>query len=245
MKASRPTEFNDIFEFCPVSEPHSLVRTVLADPVKVRQLFQIEVEEGYTKSFDCFKAIDLEPKLIAHLPLDDLGKKDLDARAEASKYIRVICLCRCSLAYLMWSHYADSNKGCAIGVDVRHKSFERARLNERVNYATQRPERAWDRQGTLLWEEMKRLTRTKSKVWAYEREYRLAFPVEELEQHGNHCFVALHPQAVRRIIYGDQMDSEFRRRIEQLLGSPDYHHVRRYEVKRDSRTYSLRLFRIK
>jgi hypothetical protein len=70
------------------------------------------------------------------------------------------------------------------------------------------------------------------------------FPVEDLEQHGAHCFVALHPQAVRRVVYGEQMDSEFRRRIDELLGHLDYRHVRRYEVRRDARTYSLRLVRL-
>ena len=245
LKVSRPTEFNDIFEFCPVSEPYSLVRTVLADPTKVRHLYQVEVEKGYTKSFDYFKANDIGSKLVAHLPLVDLAKKDLDARVEASKYIGVVCLCRCSLVYLLWSHYADSHKGCAIGVDVWNTSFGRARVNERVHYATQRPERAWDHQGGSLWEELKKITRTKSKVWAYEREYRLAFPIEELERHGDHCFVALHPQAVRRVVYGEQMDSAFRRRIDELLGHPDYRHVCRYIVKRDARTYSLRLLRLK
>jgi hypothetical protein len=174
MKASRPTEFNDIFEFCPVSEPHSLVRTIQADPGTVQHLYEVEVENGYTKSFEFFKANDVERKLSDHLPLLDLAKKDLDSRAEASKYIAVVCLCRCSLVHLLWSHYADSHKGCAIGVDVRHKSFERARVNERVHYSKRRPERAWDRQGASRLEDIKRITQTKSEVWAYEREYRLA-----------------------------------------------------------------------
>lgn len=244
-RTSSPAKGGGVHQRCTGRQPNSLVRKALNDRSVVQRLYRLEVGEGYGESMDYFRANDLERKLRQHLDMVDSSSKDLDARSEASKYIAVICLCRSSLVYLLWSHYADSHRGCAIGVDVWHKSFARARLNERVQYSKKRPTREVDREGAAFFEELKKLTRTKSHVWSYEREYRLAFPIEELEHDKEHCFVALHPQAVRRVIYGDQLDSEWKGRIDGLLSCSDYRHVRLYEVKRDPKDYLLRLSRLR
>jgi len=241
MKASRPNEFNDIFEFCPVSEPHSLVRKAMADPDACRRLYETERINGYTKSFEYFKAHDLEPRLIANLPRRKLESKDLDARIEASKFIGVICLSCRSKEYLLWSHYADCHRGCALGINVRHECFGRARINEKVHYNKCRPKRKWDRAGIAKSEELKKVCITKSKIWQYEREHRIAIPLNELEKRNGQYFVKLHPEAVQHIIYGEQMDREYMRRIEFLLNRSDFSHVRRFQIQRDPRSYSIRL----
>src|SRR5207247_1456145 len=109
-----------------------------------------------------------------------------------------------------------------IGVNVRHECFGRARINEKVSYDQYRPERKWDRQGFEKLHELKKICLTKSKDWAYEREHRIAIPIEKLENRNGRYFVSLHPQAVRRVMYGEQIDPEFFHRIECLLRHSDF-----------------------
>jgi hypothetical protein len=245
MKAGRPNEFNDTFEFCPASDPDSLVRNIMSDQEQVRQFYQRDVKSGaYAGTVQDFRANAL-PKILPPLvQVSCLGKKDLSARDDASNYVGVICLSRCSLGYLLWSHYADSHRGCAIGVNVWHECLSRALFNGRVVYAEERPTWDWCADDQGFKNQMIESVRTKSDVWDYEREYRLAFPLTELQQHGGRFFVTLHPQAVRRVIFGEQMEPEFMDRIESLLRSPDFAHVGRFQAQRDSRTYSLCLSRL-
>jgi hypothetical protein len=252
MKASRPNEFNDIFEFCPVSDPSSLVRRTMIDCTWARGFYEIAKKNGYSESFDYFRANDLETIASKNLDLDNLAKWDLKAREAASKYVGIICLSICSPVSrrspvsLLWSHYADSHKGCAIGVNVWHECFKHAgaRLNDKVNYIRERPGYFWDLEVHDKPKHLRQLyeiSKTKSDVWAYEREYRLAFPITEVEQRGIHCFVPIHPQAVRRVVYGERIDVEFMGRIESILQQPDFSHVRRFQIQRDPYSYSLRL----
>lgn len=248
IKASRPNEFNDPFEFCPVSEPNSVVRWMKYDPQKVQGLYEIASKDGYENSFDEFKANDFERIATEkfHLALPHLEKWDRDAREKASEYVGIICLSRhspeSSFSYPLWSHYADFHKGCAIGIDVQHKCFERARLNDDVSYVKERPSYVWDlefsnKQAHL--DQLYKISKTKSDAWEYEREYRLAFPLKELELHGGHYLVPIHPQAVRCVIYGEFIDEVFKNRIEHILKHPDFSNVDRLQVQRDSHSYSL------
>lgn len=245
LKASRPNEFNDTFEYCPASDPQSLVRKIVADPTEVRKAYEREVTlAGYPGSLQDFVARDFPQILKSLMPQTCLTQKDLSARDDASKYMGVVCLSRCCLVYLLWSHYADSHRGCALGIDVRHNCFCRARLNGNVVYANQRPVWDWCAEGEAFNRKMIDTIRTKSDVWAYEREYRLSFAIEELQIEGLHYFVLLHPQAVRRVIYGERINPEFHRRVESVLRHPDFAHVRRFRVKRHPRKYSLLLERL-
>ena len=244
MKASLPNEFNDTFEFCPASDPDSLIRKVSSDPTLVQYFYEQEVWRGYKGTFQQFKATELPTKLYAGLRSVDLESKDLNARDEGSKYVGVVCLSRSSLVHLLWSHYADCHRGCALGIDVSHKCFERARFNGRAFYASERPIYRWDVEGAAHHAQMLNLVKTKSINWKYEREYRMAFPVEELHLHEGMHFVSLHPQALRRVVYGEFITSESKRQIEAALRSSDCAHVRRFQIRRHPQKYTLSQYRL-
>jgi hypothetical protein len=117
-----------------------------------------------------------------------------------------------------------------------------ARLNDVVNYVKERPSYVWDlefsnKQAHL--EQLYTISKTKSDVWEYEQEHRLAFPLTELEPHGGHYFAPIHPQAVRCVSYGEFIDEVFKDRIERILRHPDFSHVDFFQVQRDPHSYSL------
>lgn len=141
LKASRPNELNDPFECCPASDRLSIVRKARSDPAKVGCLYQVERDNGFPGSLQDFISEGglLDQRLIHHLPHGLLASKDLAAREDASKHLGVVCLSRCSLVQLLWSHYADSHRGCALGVEVFHPCFRQARVSDRVLYSREQP----------------------------------------------------------------------------------------------------------
>jgi hypothetical protein len=127
---------------------------------------------------------------------------------------------------------------------VNHPCFKGAgaRLNDDVIYVGERPRYFWDLE--VLDKEkhlaqLREISKTKSDAWAYEWESRLVFLLEELEQHGGHYFVPIHPQAVRCVIYGELIDGVFKDQIERILRHPDFSHVDLFRVQRDPHSYSL------
>jgi Protein of unknown function (DUF2971) len=248
MKASKPNEFNDVFEFCPKSDPRSCFQHTLNQlrgiPVAVQELYDSECREGYTQTLEYFQKYDLEKKWADHFKHDALSTWDLKAREEGSKYVAVICLSRSCRMYLQWSYYADCHRGCAIGVDVEHPCFGKARINEEVTYVKDRPTYFWglDKEANL--KQIAALTKSKSEVWKHEREHRLAYPLKDLTCLGAHYFVDLDPQAVRRVVYGSQIDPDQKRRIEKVLQHRDFAHVFRYVIEPDPQKYSLRQIRL-
>ncbi len=179
LKATKPNEFNDVFEFCPVSDSGSYLRhshqKLLLNPEWIRKLYDAECGEGYERSYEHFRDHDLDNRLEAHFAPTDLSGWDLTVRNDASNYVAVICLSRNCRMYLQWSYYADCHRGCAIGVDVHHKCFERARLNEPVTYTTERPKYFWDLDKEARLNQLRAISKTKSEVWKHEREHRLAY----------------------------------------------------------------------
>jgi len=85
--------------------------------------------------------------------------------AEMSRRYGVLCFSENKSDVLQWAHYADRHKGICLGFDV---SASQGKFG-RVKYKTTRfpfPEKP---DVDFLW----KLLSTKSKVWAYEREWRV------------------------------------------------------------------------
>lgn len=251
LKASRPNEFNDVFEFCPVSDPESVKRhalnAVLSDPNQTRDFYQREVEkDGYDKSYEHFNKYDLPKRMAVAFDRKKSKLSDWDLRVphDASEYVAVICLSRHPCLYLQWSYYADCHRGCAIGIEVFNDCFGKARLNEEVTYVKDRPKFVWGLDKEARLNQLREITKAKSDIWKHEHEHRLAFPIEDLIQQGGHCFVSLNPQAVRRVFYGAQMNQSYKCRIETVLRHTDFSHVVRYQVERDAKRFLLRFKRL-
>lgn len=92
-------------------------------------------------------------------------------KAEMSHRFGVLCFSENKSDVLQWAHYADRHKGICLGFDVSggHEKFGH------VDYRTTRfpwPEKPDEK---FIW----KLLRTKSKVWAYEREWRVFTELKE------------------------------------------------------------------
>lgn len=94
------------------------------------------------------------------------------------KQIGVCCFTQTSLNPLMWSHYSQDHTGICIGYDLS-KIPENEKLIE-VKYSDTVPVPPNDYQGILDFSQItKKMLETKSCLWCYEQELRLAKKIDQ------------------------------------------------------------------
>lgn len=171
-------------------------------------------------------------------------KADEQTRERLGRRYGVLCLSKSATAVLMWAHYSESLKGCAVGIDVDHRCFsEKASKNEQVRYTRAR-KYYYDPDGRVDEEQDLRLLVSKQREWKYEKEHRLVFQMEHLKQEridGLDCyFYCFEPDAIREVVFGYRVSDACRRKIESLLGpGRPYEHVRQFVAVPDGSSYQI------
>lgn len=137
--------------------------------------------------------------------------------------VGVISLAEEPTNLLMWAHYADKHAGFVLEYATDHPWFHRPRSPDdeffrlrRVHYHSERAGlRAAESSGEDVF-------LTKSAEWAYEREWRMLFPLEMCEvldqdlRHGVPVHAVQVPRdAIRRVIVGCRMSPDLRRALTQ------------------------------
>ena len=124
----------------------------------------------------------------------------------------VVCFCRSVTNSLLWSHYANSHKGFAIGFDPFHsffggsESLDKRKLMD-VRYEDISPDLANFRKVSDF---ITASITTKPSCWVYEQEVRLIFP------DGNR-FCRLPLESVKEIAFGSAMNQERVNEIKQKI----------------------------
>lgn len=125
---------------------------------------------------------------------------------------------------VMWGHYADSNRGFAIGFDERHPWFDQKRSPEdefchlrRVTYISDPSPRYFSE---LTAQDV---GYSKMQAWSYEKEWRILFPLQKgintghLDTFGQPVIVFPFPaDSIREIILGSRATDELVGRVELL-----------------------------
>lgn len=120
---------------------------------------------------------------------DPFEHASLEFPGASLKMFGVVCLCRSVTNPLLWSHYANSHRGFAIGYNRDHEFFEKLQIVVYEDYPPDDP-------GMLV----KRRLATKPTCWAYEQEDRLirgtlAGKLKDIP-----------PEAVKEVVFGLQME---------------------------------------
>lgn len=186
LKASRPREFNDIFDAYPIL-PH-------VSPSEIEEAARIRTNQR--KDNNRLLREDLDDP-YEYTYRYELWQAKRDAGEERSNFneiyreelYRIVCFCRSGLHLLMWTHYANNHQGVQLEFDEGHECFN-GRLNN-VFYAQERP--------SLSLEDMRGVVSkfrdtnlpvpsfflTKALEWAYEQEVRLCARRDETTSFGN------------------------------------------------------------
>lgn len=158
----------------------------------------------------------------------------------------ILCLPARPDSVLMWAHYADYHRGCAIGLDSDHEAFNRradggTRALRQVRYVTDRP-----RVETIHREFFEELFCSKSPEWEYEEEWRMFDAAQhanrELTVNGEPVLLYdFDPAVIREVIIGSRMTDEARGQLTAVLGQPEYGHLRVRRAELHPTEYRLAL----
>lgn len=234
-----PIEFNDPFELYPYLE------TVL--PLED---FYIAIDDGSDDEFVETFVQTIEENYVNPLPKDELIRMALQFRPivkDSSKHLLsdifrkfssivnphiqtsmnnffgIMCSSGHPLDIRMWGHYTNNHKGFVIVFDENHDFFQQKSQKEKyrsireVSYTEDRP-----RVNSVLNINYSEIFFTKSKVWDYEREWRLIRPlseadkIEEKENKKLHFF-NLPPECIEGVIFGVRTSEEVIGRVKDVF----------------------------
>lgn len=239
LKVTPPNEFNDPFEFSP-STP-----TDLSIEQAKRLIERSDIQdEQYRKMAALIPGLSREQ-------FDDYLRQERDSIAtglsasserllatyrqnqvhQASQQIAILCLSNLPDQILMWSHYAAKHKGFVLGLHADHEFFQKFPKFD-VDYGIQRVLFDWSfRPGSV--EERRyaeQLVKRKSRLWKYEKEVRLMFPLqgcrrEELADKPVVRFWPMPRDLVGQIIFGCRCPNVAEQRIRGLVEEKGLHVV--------------------
>lgn len=123
--------------------------------------------------------------------------------------LRILCLTTSSKSTLMWAHYADSNKGVCLALEVPKKYvypvfYTRERVYSTTNIDSiftrknkMTPKKNLDKKYDM--DNHKKYGFIKPQVWNYEHEYRVVFKVGEKTPDYNEPYLNVN---VKRVYFG-------------------------------------------
>lgn len=138
---------------------------------------------------------------------------------------------------LMWSHYGDHHKGIALQFEPSGdpEVFTRP---ARIKYSDNFPVINWIND---TYEEISKVTKTKSKAWEYEDEWRITHP------EGARTHQLFNPSALTGIVFGCRASKELKKKVSELLVEREklgYPPIRLFQATMRSNEYSLVIHRL-
>lgn len=209
---SKLSEFNDPFEG----------QAIIQDNYTEEQWYNYLVQNGWNPSVASKKAKELVTNNIQEAR--NIVRTAIDNQ---SKITGFYCLSGVHNNLLMWSHYADSHKGCVIGYDLKKCLPLFERIN-RVKYDNNYPAYNYlqDQVGPF------NTIYHKSKNWEYENEYRIM---------GTPGAVDLPDEAISAIIFGCKTSKANKTRIKNLLSQSKFKNATIKQATMDQSSYKLNI----
>jgi Protein of unknown function (DUF2971) len=239
LKVTRPNEFNDPFEFSPgigKTIGVSYLRNIYRDSAMVARLGLPSLQE--LSGVDDDAKIRSVAKELTHISRELLNGQ-LD---QISERYGVICLSGDPRNIMMWSQYAQNHKGLVVGLD--HSRVAKMPLlpvvysDRRVLFDGRTIIRTSKDTNVRLYEVLTR----KSLAWAHEREYRMIWPLEKLDERDvegqKWHMLPLLPEMISEVIVGVRASDDLADRLRQIIkifGTKTrlrraYTHARKYQL---------------
>lgn len=205
----RTSEFgnlNDPFDFMPVTPLNS-------SRSEIRHVFSSRPEmwpPGFKGTID--EAVEMTKER-----LDKGARNPRKFWTEVASSKRVICMSERNDGVLMWSHYASSHRGFAVGFREKEIWLASPRIFfHEVTYGGRRPHYSVAKM--LLGREAKfelflRLMVQKSKEWKYEKEWRSIVDLPDLKAEGQFAYLPFTRDAVESVILGPDIQPATLRKL--------------------------------
>ena len=233
---SRPSSFNDPFEFLPQvpALTRQQLESKLSDATFVDGLFRDKLARGQVRdrtSFDDWFSNNRQ-QVLDVLEAEAKKYRPEEFAALAGKHFGVTCFAKIPDELLMWAHYANSHKGMVIGLA---ESVFGGHLRD-VNYSAVRPEYhgLWPSNRMDKYIE---IMSVKSDHWKYEQEVRLIIAWDACEKDGEH-FYRIKPDDIREVLLGCRTPPPLEQDVKTLLAR-DYPHIVLKKMQQHRDRYQL------
>ena len=216
IKLTRPKEFNDPFEWSP-----AVSGRITADDVVTMYEDPNWVKHWDLPALESVSAEDRQAELQSLAAKfteisQELMEEQLD---DISGRWAFLCLSANPGNILMWSHYAENHRGFAIGIDHRKLGklslFPIVYRDRRITFEALTPFTIKPRVRTL------EIFTRKSLEWAYEREYRMIWRIDDLIPrmiNGVKAYtIPLIPEAIAEVRLGCRAPQELEDEIRSIL----------------------------
>jgi Protein of unknown function (DUF2971) len=150
---------------------------------------------------DCYPILENVPESAKIFAYGEYSKNYLQ---DFYQNFGLLCFSAVIKDPVVWSHYADSHRGIALGYDF--DSVRDEKVFHRVNYDEKRPAVDYARAEVLRIaadqrdEYIKHIVRSgftsKAPSWEYEKEYRRFISLEECRMVGRHYFFSITPKEI-------------------------------------------------
>jgi hypothetical protein len=227
LRFTPPHEFNDAFEMLP---------RVDGDVRKLERHVAIRLAKKHYRKAGFASATEFRREVRKHLGpayerelFDDVHERFLKGlQKNVGKYVGVLSLTRNPSSLLMWAHYADCHRGFVVEFNPMNSFF---RLEGGpVIYARRRvPLIEGQTEGEILL--------TKSREWAYEREYRFFGAADQCSNY----LVPIPLGAIKAVYLGCRMAPQNINRFRAALRLPGRHHIGLFQTTRAVSSYELEL----
>lgn len=181
-------------------------------------------------------------------------------KASLDKQIGILSLTCKNNNTLMWSHYADSEKGFVIQLNPSDKLFENGKSElkslqvlNRVKYSNKRPNVNIFDFGIMgpkmIEKTISSILLTKSKAWSYEEELRMIRPLIQAEEKKyidsqDIYLFSFDSIAVMNVFIGSRAEQSLEFEIKKILREPRYTHVGLYKASQDHSEYKFQFSEI-
>lgn len=229
----------------------SLVRIIPEENKRAYESLSAEAKEKV--SFEAFSALTLT---IAERGTPNIMEimRDITPRFQEwfhgmlDKHVGILSLTELPDNLLMWSHYSEGHTGFALGFDAQHPYFN-AKLSEsdelrHVRQVVYRDQRTQAPLTSLNGIEM---FLVKSAHWSYEKEWRIARPLEDAELIQNESPFPIHlfrfpSDALKEIIFGAKIDPTTKQTLLDIASDrSDFEHLVFRQAVLDQQSYSIKL----
>jgi hypothetical protein len=262
MKANIPSGFNDPFEFLPKSigkwnltqSKNLLMKKNFNDGIfqELRKLGILMNKKEFKIKLK--KDINTFAKLLSNkFSEEHIWNMILRMRDKADEITRIICFSSEETdemeQILLWSHYTDKHCGIRFHFDTELLVESDDKL-EKINYSLVRPtfDSTLEPTSIQFQNQLMESFRTKSKVWEYEKEYRLfVFPTKccsKIIKNEKMFFLKFNPKSLVRVDLGVNSTKPTEQVILTEINKNEKSHIKVFRAKINSEKYKLDCIKI-
>jgi hypothetical protein len=238
IKAGLLKDFNDPFECMPaeVNASRRDVKRHTKSKLMKREVYRANV--AHNRAAPRFKEFkrQLTPDRMRDI-VDATIRSIESSGAEYGGHLKdtllrhwgVCCLSKVPDSILMWSHYADSQKGFVVGFKGDHPFWQRGPGLHQVRYSRNRSKHVISHPTESEEDRVKRMLElicTKSLVWEYEHEWRALFPIKPKSEDNQPHLIDLPEGIVHAVYGGPRIEPKLEDTIRRIGASRGFAHHR-------------------